>query len=437
MRGCRCSMIMGFTKPIEHLNLQRKVVITMNNTLYVGIDVSSKSNVVYLMFPNGDKHSNFSVANSREGSFQLVKRIHSALISHSLDTVLIGLEATSVYGDNLVYFLREDAILASFNRKIHVLNPRQVKKFHDAYNDLPKNDYVDSFVIADCLRFGRINKEVYMGDYHYKALQNLTRARYFAVCNLVKEKQRFINVLFKKYSTMTQEKVFSNTFSTTALAVYDEFDSAEALANMGLHELTEFIMKKGKNRFPDPDSVAKAIQKAARSSYRLPKTVNDSVNQVLSISITSIKALESQIKEFDKAIKAQMQLLPNVLISIPGIGPVLSAGIMAEIGDINRFENQAGLAKYAGFAWRQHRSGKFEAENTGLICSGNRFLKYYLCEAAFSLVRCDKEYSDFYHLKYKEVNRYQHKRALALTARKFVRLVFRLLKDNRLYTSAR
>ena len=435
MRGCRCSMIMGFTKPIEHSNLITKEGDLMN-PLYVGIDVSSKSNVVYLMLHNGDKVCNFTVANSHDGSIQLVKRILSALKSYSLDTVLIGLEATSVYGDNLVYFLREDASLASFNRKIHVLNPKQVKKFKDAYNDLPKNDFVDSFVIADCLRFGRINKEVYFADYRYKALQNLTRARYFAVCNLTKEKQRFMNLLFKKYSTMTQEKVFSNTFSTTALAVYDEFESAEALAYMDLHELTEFIVDKGKNRFPDPDSVAKAIQKAARSSYRLPKTVNDSVNQVLSISITSIKALETQIKEFDKAISAQMELLPNVLTSVPGIGPVLSAGIVAEIGDINRFENQAGLAKYAGLAWTQHQSGNFEAESTRLICSGNRFLKYYLCEAAFSLVRCDKEYSRFYHLKYNEVNRCQHKRALALTARKFVRLVFTLLKDNRLYRDA-
>lgn len=374
MRGCRCSMIMGFTKPIEHSHLVTKEGDFMN-PLYVGIDVSSKSNVVYLMLPNGDKHSNFSIANSHDGSSQLVKRILSALTSHSLDTVLIGLEATSVYGDNLVYFLREDATLAPFNRKIHVLNPKQVKKFKDAYNDLPKNDYVNSFVIADCLRFGRINKEVYLGDYHYKALQNLTRARFFAVNNLIKEKQRFMNVLFKKYSTMTQEKVFSDTFSATALAVYDEFESAETLANMDLQELTDFIMKKGKNRFPDPDAVAKAIQKAARSSYRLPKTVNDSVNQVLSISITSMEALESQIKEFDKAIATQMELLPNVLTSIPGIGPVFSAGIIAEIGDIHRFENHAQLAKYAGLAWEQHQSGDFEAQNTRLIKSRNRFFK--------------------------------------------------------------
>ena len=401
--------------------------------LYVGIDVSSKSNVAYLMKPDGSKHSNFSVPNSRDGSRQLVKRILSAITSESLTDVVIGLEATSVYGDNLVCFLREDGSLAPYNKKIHVLNPKQVNKFKLSYNDLPKNDYVDSFVIADCLRFGRINKEVYLDDYRYAALKNLTRARFFAVQNLTREKQRFMNQLFKKYSTMAQEKVFSDTFSTTALAVYESFESAETLANMDLHQLTEFIIEKGKNRFPDPDSVAKAIQKAARSSYRLPKTVNDSVNQVLSISISSMRAMESQIKAFDKAIAEQMALIPNTLTSVKGIGLVYSAGIIAEIGDINRFPTQASLAKYAGLVWSQHQSGDFEAQNTRMIHSGNRYLKYYLCEAALSLVRCDAEYRSFYHRKYKEVNKYQHKRALALTARKLVRLVFRLLKDNCLY----
>ena len=50
-----------------------------------------------------------------------------------------------------------------------------------------------------------------------------------------------------------------------------------------------------------------------------------------------------------------------------------------------------------------------------------------------SLVRCDTEYNSYYHLKYKEVNRAQHKRALVLTARKFVRLVYCLLSENRMY----
>ena len=113
MRGCRCSMIMGFTKPIDHLNLTTKEGDFMV-TLYVGIDVSSKSNVIYFMLPDGSKHSSFSLANSYDGSSQLVKKIYSVMISLSLDTVLIGLESTSVYGDNLVYFLKEDTTLASF-----------------------------------------------------------------------------------------------------------------------------------------------------------------------------------------------------------------------------------------------------------------------------------------------------------------------------------
>ena len=90
---------------------------------------------------------------------------------------------------------------------------------------------MDSFVIADCLRFGRINKEVYLDDYRYKVLQNLVR-----------EKQRFLNYLFKTYSTMMQEKVFSDTFSTTAPAVYEGFESSEALAGMDLQQLTYFLI---------------------------------------------------------------------------------------------------------------------------------------------------------------------------------------------------
>ena len=403
------------------------------NTLYVGIDVSSRNNVVFLMKPDGSRIKCFSVPNSKDGSEKLVREIVSALTSLSLTDVTIGMEATSVYGENLVFFLREAGSLAAYNRKIHVLNPKQVNAFKDIYNDLPKNDYIDAFIIADCLRFGRINKEVYLEDYRYIALKNLTRARFVTVKNLVKEKQRFMDVLFKKYSSFAQEKVFSDTFGATAMAIFEEFDSADTLAYMDLHELTEFIRDKGKNHFSDPEEVAKAIQKAARSSYRLPKTVNDSVNQVLSISINSIRALESQVKQLDKAIAEQIKLIPNTLTSIKGIGPVYSAGIIAEIGDINRFPNQAKLAKYAGLVWTQHQSGNFEAQRTRLIKTGNRFLKYYLCEAAMSLARCDAEYKRFYDLKYKEVNQFNHKRALALTARKYVRLVFRLLKDNRLF----
>lgn len=425
---------MGITKPIDFKsNMERGDIVKQ---LFVGIDVGSRNNAVYIMLPDGSKHSSFTVQNNLGGAQTISKRVTSALQEQQLSDVILGLEATSVYGDNLVCFLREDGALSQWDRKIHILNPKQVKKFKDAYPDLPKNDAVDAFVIADNLRFGRISSAVYMDDYRYKALQNLTRARFFAVQNLTREKQRFMNYLFMKCSGLAQEKTFSNNYGTAALAVFEAFETADDLANMDLGELTAFIAEQGKNRSPNPDKIAKAVQAAARGSYRLPKTVNDSVNQVLSISISSMRAMQAQIKALDKEIERQFGNIPNTLTSVPGIGPVFSAGIIAEIGNINRFEAHASLAKYAGLAWSQHQSGTFETQNTRLIKSGNRFLKYYLCEAANALVRCDTEYRRYYDLKYKEVNKYQHKRALALTARKLVRLIFRLLKDNRLYIPA-
>ena len=401
------------------------------NQLFVGIDVGSRGNTAYLMRPDGEKHSNFTVQNNRGGAKILIDKIVSALTAMGLEQVVIGMEATGIYGENLVYALREDGALGWFQRKIHVLNPKQVSKFKESYSDLPKNDDVDAFVIADKLRFGRITKEVYMDDYRYKALQTLTRARFYAVQDLTREKQRFANYLFLKCSGLAQDKDIANSSATT-IALMERFETVDELAYADLDELTVFIDEKGRN-FADPAAKAKAIQTAARNSYRLPITVNNSVNQAMSVCIATMRALEKQIKVLDKQIEQIFAVIPNTLTSVPGIGKVYSAGIIAEIGDINRFQSQASVAKYAGLVWKQHQSGEFEAQNTRLIKSGNRFLRYYLLEAANSVRRCDSEFKRYYDLKYKQVNKYQHKRALALTARKLVRLVFRLLKEGRNY----
>ena len=404
---------MGIAKPIDPKSNPKGGENL--NQLFVGIDVGSRDNAVYIMMPDGSKHSSFIVQNNLGGAKTLSKRVVSALTGKNLSAVVIGMEATSVYGDNLMCYLREDGALGRFERRLHMLNPKQVKKFKESYSDLPKNDPVDAFVIADNLRFGRITAPVYMDDYRYKALQTLTRARFYAVQNLTREKQRFMNYLFLKCSGLAQEKTFSDNFGAAALAVFEEFATPDDIAGMDIELLASFIAEKGKNRSPRPGEIARAVQAAANGSFRLPKTVNDSVNQVLSISISSMRAMQAQIKALNKEIERQFEIIPNTLTSVPGIGPVFSAGIIAEVGDINRFEGQASLAKYAGLVWNENKSGTFEGQNTRLIKSGNRFLKYYLCEAALSLVSCDTEYRRFYDLKFKEVNKYQHKRALALT----------------------
>ncbi|MDR1631057.1 MAG: hypothetical protein LBS36_12730 [Oscillospiraceae bacterium] len=106
-----------------------------------------------------------------------------------------------------------------------------------------------------------------MGDYRYKALQTLTRARFYAVQNLTREKQHFANYLFLKCSGLAQDSDLKNT-----IALMEQFESVDDLTYADLDELTEeFISKSGRGRFADVEAIAKAVRATARGSYRLPQ----------------------------------------------------------------------------------------------------------------------------------------------------------------------
>ena len=101
-----------------------------------------------------------------------------------------------------------------------------MRKFKEAYSDLPKNDWVDAFVIADHLRFGRINREVYMDDYRYRARRKpLPAARFDVIQNLTPGRsKRLANYLFLKCSGMAQDKDIQNTSATT-IALMEHFET--------------------------------------------------------------------------------------------------------------------------------------------------------------------------------------------------------------------
>ncbi|WP_121959183.1 MULTISPECIES: transposase [Petrotoga] len=94
----------------------------------------------------------------------------------------------------------------------------------------------------------------------------------------------------------------------------------------------------------------------ANNSYRLDEVLYEPLNIAISSSLNVIKALENEIKLVDKAIEKTIKgLNPNeyiCLISIPGIGPVIAAGILAEIGSVTFFNSNNSLAKFAGLTWQ-------------------------------------------------------------------------------------
>src|SRR5699024_3229510 len=140
---------------------------------------------------------------------------------------------------------------------------------------------------ADYLRFGRIPMTAAKAE-QYVALQQLTRARSQSVRHITQEKQRCLKYLSHKCNTSTAA-VESSVFGTARMDLLLEHYRLDELAHMSLNDLTDYLRAKGKNRFEDPEKIAKMIQKAARSSYRLDKVVEDSIDTILATSITVIR----------------------------------------------------------------------------------------------------------------------------------------------------
>src|SRR5699024_1408505 len=189
------------------------------------------------------------------------------------------------------------------------------------------------------------------------------------------------SLLFLKFSTMAQQNILSDEFGSTGEAILTEFCSVEDICNKPIEELIDIIVSASQNHFKEVYNVAIKIQEAAKSSFKLPGDMNDSITFVMKNSFEIISSLQKSIKHTDKTISDLLDKnFKNesiILQSIDGIGPVISAGIIAEIGNIKRFDSDAALAKFAGLVWSQYQSGEFEAEDTHLKKTGDQYLRYY------------------------------------------------------------
>jgi transposase len=407
--------------------------------LFVGLDVSKNDYKVCMLDAQGDRIGKaFSLKNNADDSQTLIDRMVEVAKKQDIKKIFIGYESTSVYGWHLQYFLADADELKPYTPTIICFNPTLIENHKKSIGDLPKTDRIDAFVIADRLRMGRLPNSATV-DFRYLALQRLTRHRFHIVESIVREKNYYLSNLFLKCSGLCQSGVFSNNFGAAATGLVDDIDNFEEIADMPLEELVVFLVEKGREKFENPEETAKKLQAAVKSSYRVHASVDHSLNLVLRSCIGNIKSLERQKKAIEKSIKEQVAFFEREYIclkSVKGIGDVIAAGLIAEIAGISRFEGDDALAKFAGIYWNTHQSGDFQADESNLRRRGNKYLRYYFVLAADQLRKYLPEYSDFYSRKFKESKTHHHKRALILTSRKAVRLVFALLRDSKLYSPA-
>ena len=419
------------------------IKINYMSTLFVGIDVSSKSNVVYAMNFDEDNYINSSFSNNQPGADELAEMIAACMYKHpNLNTMIVALESTSVYSIHIANFLSSCELLMPYKPYVYCINPKMTANYRKSYVAMDKTDPLDARLIADFARVGRTKKcEPWRGS-QYLALKRLTRHRLHLAECISREKTYMVSNLYLKFSELQlledDRRPFSNIYGATASAVLTEFLSLQEIIDATEEELLEFLADKSRNRIADISKTSELLRKAARDSYRLDQCMYEPLNVSLASSFNCIQTYQKEMKLIDQAIEKCINgMNPNaflILKSIPGIGPVWAAGILSEIGGITAFHSSDALAKYAGLTWLKNDSGDFTSEDNRISKAGNTYLRYYIGEAANSVRRHVPEYADYYSKKYAEVTKHQHKRALALTSRKFVRLVFGLLVKNQLYT---
>ena len=390
-----------------------------------------------------NRYISSSFGNNQPGADELAAMIAQCMKKHSnLVSIIVALEATSVYSVHIASFLSTSEMLMPYKPYVFCVNPKATSNYRRSYIGMEKTDPTDAFLIADFARVGRTKKlEPWRGG-QYIALKRLTRHRMHLAECITREKTYMVSNLYLKFSELQllegDDRPFSDIYGATSAAVLTEFLSPQEIIDSSEEDLLTFLARKSRNQINDISRTSELLRKAARDSYRLDKCMYEPLNISLASSFNCIHAYQKEIKLIEQAIEKCINGMNTngriILESIPGIGPVWASGILSEIGDITAFHSSDALAKYAGLYWPKGDSGDFTSEDNKISKAGSPYLRYYLGEAANSVRRHIPEYADFYARKFAEATKHQHKRALALTSRKFVRLVFGLLVKNQLYT---
>lgn len=405
------------------------------STLCVGVDVHLNE-LVLRAVDKTDGHEvlkRFRVTNNLPGSQAVITTLTDTAQRLGYAHLEMGWEATGLLWLPFHQQLVHSPALQSLAPKLICFNPKLVANFKDGLVlRHPKNDERDAWDVAARVRIGELPVSYVPNDF-WQGVRRLTRYRYHLARDLQREQLRFQANAFLKCSDWQRVKPFADLFGATSLALLSEFTAADLKA-MSPVELVDLITRRGHNSFADPAATARAVREALSSSYPIDPQLDALLTTTLAVSAEHLRMLRRLIQRLDQQIAHAIALVPNPLLTVKGLGPVITAGLLAEIVDITRFPDHPQLAQYSGLTWERRATGRFVSQDTRLTKVGNVYLRYYTILGADRLRQLDLDFQAYYWRKYQEVPKHQHKRALVLTARKLIRLIHALLTKNVPYT---
>ncbi|KQB34857.1 hypothetical protein AOG55_08905 [Acidiplasma cupricumulans] len=264
--------------------------------------------------------------------------------------------------------------LLKLNYTIHLINPAKVPEISNNYK---KTDREDSFQLADVYRKGGM-KEIYIPSGEIENIRSLVRYRHSLGEELTLKKNK-IHALLTSYGIIIK--------------------ATDPFGRKGLREI--------------------------ESNY---SNLNYSDRIVLRSLLSDISYIKDREREIETEISSISDNNNNIklLMTIPGINFYTAAGILSEIGTINRFDNKLKFASYTGLIPSEYSSGTKTVKGH-ITKHGPSILRFFLVETVHSLIKFTKKFKSKY---LSIVRRLGKKRSIIAIARILAETIYSMLKNN-------
>ena len=384
--------------------------------IYVGIDIASEKHDCCILGEHNKKLESFSFSNTRDGFISLLAACKKYA---EPEQTKIGLESTGIYGDNLRDFLRRNGY------EIRTFNPLLIKKSIQATTlRKTKTDKSDASFLASYLARELPDPDPQI-SYHISELKSLTRARFSVVgaCSKAKTQLKALLVqVFPEFHT-----AFSDVFGVAAIAILRKYPTAKKLSAARKTAVAKILSEASRHRLGE-EKAAMLIDLAKNSVGCHSETKALEMQYYLD----QIELNTAYIRRYEAAILEIMNEIDSPITTIPGIGLVLGAMILAELGDVTRFATPEKVLAFAGLDPSIYQSGKYTPASGTMVKRGSPQLRWALLMAARSTIVHNPNIAIYYQKKLSEGKHYNV--ICSHIAKKLVRILYSLLKKNTPYS---
>jgi transposase len=404
-----------------------KIKAVTEKTIIVGIDIAKDEHWARITDNRGMELSKpIKINNIIEGFENLFEKVAKLKQKYEAEKVIVGMEPSGHYWRAL-----------GWNLKLHEsapvfvgVNPYHVKQSRELDdNSQTKSDKKDALTIAHLIKDGRYF-DMYLPEGEYAELRILNEERQRIMKQINRANNTIVAVLDEYFPELGG--IWKSVTCTTSLKIMKTAAFPDEILKISKPELLKAI--KEASNGTEGDKLANELVKAAQKSIGVREGQKAAKGRLLRL-IGELEFYQERVKDVESELDAVMgkSNCGEILQSMKGIGVVISAAFLGEIGDLSRFTDWKQIRSLAGLNLVENSSGK-QKSKTKISKRGRPYLRYMLYMAGESCCIHNSEMNQYYrYLRDRPKNPLEKDQALVAVGLKVMRILFYMLKNQEKY----